>query len=277
SLRIGVAGGLAETVIERNTPVPIEQTRAFTTTQDGQEKVLIRVYQGESRASSENEALGEFEFGGFRRAARGQVTIDVTFEINADGIVNVTATDRETDLKASTRITLSSGLSEGEIEQILDERRTERVKTQPIAAPREVIGAVRLVTTPVRAVPEARPRAAAAAEPLDEAPVAKPRAAAARAGAPAPVVPGDFAEDDLLDVDLDNEVVLPSRSEPEYDEELIDASIEASAGLFDDGADAPELTEAEEGLLDTSSDASLFESAGVDLTEDDSPEGEEPA
>jgi molecular chaperone DnaK len=88
SLRIGVAGGLAEAVIERNTPVPIEQTRTFTTYQDFQESVKIRVCQGESRKAEENEMLGQFEFSGFKKARRGEVRIDVTFEINSDGIVN---------------------------------------------------------------------------------------------------------------------------------------------------------------------------------------------
>src|SRR5262249_3919281 len=75
SLRIGVVGGLAETVIERNTPVPIEQTRAFTTVQDLQEAVKIRVYQGESRKAAENELLGQFEFGGLDKRPRGHVNI----------------------------------------------------------------------------------------------------------------------------------------------------------------------------------------------------------
>jgi molecular chaperone DnaK (HSP70) len=128
SLRIGVAGGLAEPVIERNTPVPIEQTRTFTTYQDFQESVKIRVFQGESRQSEENEMLGQFEFSGFKKARRGEVRIDVTFEINSDGIVNVTACDQETGQQASTQITLSSGLSEEEIGQIIEEGRTERVR-----------------------------------------------------------------------------------------------------------------------------------------------------
>jgi molecular chaperone DnaK len=128
SLRIGVAGGLAETVIERNTPVPIEQTRAFTTLRDHQESVKIRVYQGESREAAENELLGQFEFSGFKRARRGEVEIDVTFEINTDGIVNVTASDRETGQQASTQITLSSGLSEGELQEIIEEGRTDRME-----------------------------------------------------------------------------------------------------------------------------------------------------
>jgi len=127
SLRIGVAGGLAETVIERNTPVPIEQTRSFTTYQDYQESVKIRVYQGESRKADENELLGQFEFGGLRKARRGQVRIDVTFAINSDGLVNVTARDRETGRQASTAITLSSGLSKQELDKIVAERKTDRV------------------------------------------------------------------------------------------------------------------------------------------------------
>jgi molecular chaperone DnaK len=128
SLRIGVAGGLAESVIERNTPVPIEQTRTFTTYQDFQDSVKIRVYQGESRQAEENELLGQFEFSGLRKARRGEVRIDVTFEINSDGIVNVTARDQETSRHASTQITLSSGLSETEIDQIIEAGKTDRVR-----------------------------------------------------------------------------------------------------------------------------------------------------
>jgi molecular chaperone DnaK len=129
SLRIGVAGGLAETVIERNTPVPIEQTRTFTTFQDFQEKVKIRVYQGESRQSEGNELLGQFEFTGFRKARRGQVEIDVTFAIDSDGLVKVTACDRATGKQASTEITLSSGLSPDELQRILEKGDGERVRT----------------------------------------------------------------------------------------------------------------------------------------------------
>jgi molecular chaperone DnaK len=136
SLRIGVAGGLAEPVIERNTPVPIEQTRTFTTYQDFQESVKIQVFQGESRKSGENELLGQFEFSGFKKLARGQVKIDVTFSINSDGIVNVTASDRDSGRKASTTITLSSGLSAQELDSIVAENRTQRVagKDAPAAA-----------------------------------------------------------------------------------------------------------------------------------------------
>jgi molecular chaperone DnaK len=140
-LRIGVAGGLAEPVIERNTPVPIEQTRHFTTLNDFQESVQIRVYQGEAIRAEDNELLGHFDFSGFEKAKRGDAAIDVTFEINTDGIVNVTACDPHTGERASTSITLSSGLSEEELQQIVQEDRAGRVApatTPLVAAPADL-------------------------------------------------------------------------------------------------------------------------------------------
>jgi len=282
SLRIGVVGGLAETVIERNTPVPIEQTRAFTTTQDGQQKVRIRVYQGESRDADENELLGEFEFSGFRQAPRGGVWIDVTFEIDADGIVNVTARDRETGSQASTQLTLSAGLSDRELATILDEKRTDRVQTAGMPhTGRGVIGSVKLVTTPVRSVPESRERS----QPR----IARSAAPAALAAAPAPAREAESAGGEL-DCDLGGDapdLVMPASDDEEFldlgcgadgpaggprhaalsDEELLDVSLDASESLFDDGDDAPELTEPDAGLLDGAApDASLFEDPGVDLS-----------
>ncbi|MDG2051265.1 MAG: Hsp70 family protein [Myxococcota bacterium] len=126
-LRIGVVGGFAEPVIESNTPVPIEQSRRFTPAQDNQESVSIRVYQGDSRVAEENELLGQFEFSGFTKGRRSEVEIEVAFEINADGIVEVTASDPNTGEQASTSITLSSGLSDGDLDNILRRDRTARV------------------------------------------------------------------------------------------------------------------------------------------------------
>jgi molecular chaperone DnaK len=117
SLRIGTVGGFTEKIIEKNTPVPIDRSKTFTTSRDGQEKVKIRVYQGESNKADECAMLGEFEFSGFRVGYRGEVKIDVTFEINTDGIVNVSAADPETGQKTSTTISLSSGLSESDIQK----------------------------------------------------------------------------------------------------------------------------------------------------------------
>jgi molecular chaperone DnaK len=120
SLRIGTVGGYTEKIIEKNTPIPIEKSKTFTTSRDGQDKVKIRVYQGESNRSDECELLGEFEFAGFRIAHRGEVKIDVTFEIDANGIVNVSALDRETGKRTSTTINLSSGLSEKDIQKSIE-------------------------------------------------------------------------------------------------------------------------------------------------------------
>ena len=181
SLRIGVAGGLAETVIERNTPVPIEQTRVFTTLQDFQESVKIRVFQGESRRVEGNELLGQFEFSGFKKGRRGEVRIEVRFEINSDGIVNVMARDPATGQQASTQITLSSGLSEEEIQAIIERGRTEQVQTaepEPEAAPR-ARNDPQSIEQALAAVPRKSP-----GEPGVEAPAARPGVAAARPPAP---------------------------------------------------------------------------------------------
>jgi molecular chaperone DnaK len=185
-LCIGVAGGLAEPVIEKNTPVPIEQTRSFTTFKDNQEVVQIRVYQGASRQSDENELLGQFEFAGFKKTRRGEVQIDVTFEINADGIVNVTARDPDTGAQAATRITLSSGLSEEELRSIVAEGRTDRVVSS---------GPAEVVPMPARA--PARPPAVG--------PAPAPRASAA--SAPFAPLGGDELEADLADADADLELL----------------------------------------------------------------------
>ena len=120
TLRVGTVGGFTEPVIAKNTPIPIEKAKAFTTSRDGQDRVRIRVYQGESKRAEECEFLGEFEFTGFRIGYRGEVQIQVTFEIDSSGIVNVSAADVETGQKASTTIRLSSGLSEQDIQAAID-------------------------------------------------------------------------------------------------------------------------------------------------------------
>src|SRR5256886_321905 len=112
TLRVGTVGGYTDKIIDKNTPIPIERSKSYTTNRDGQEKVKIRVYQGESSKAAECELLGEFEFSGFRIGYRGEVRIEVTFEIDTNGIVNVTAADVETGQKTSCTIRLSSGLTE---------------------------------------------------------------------------------------------------------------------------------------------------------------------
>ena len=116
TLRIATVGGFTEPIIAKNTPLPVERSRTFTTSRDFQDKVRIKVYQGETSKAEGNEALGEFEFSGFKVAPRGEVNIQVTFEIDNDGLVNVAATDVATGIRQSTTIYLNSGLSEEEVE-----------------------------------------------------------------------------------------------------------------------------------------------------------------
>jgi molecular chaperone DnaK len=120
TLRVGTVGGFTEKIIDKNTPIPIEKSKTFTTSRDGQDRVKIRVYQGESNRAEDCELLGEFEFTGFRIGYRGEVQIQVTFEIDSNGIVNVSATDLETGQKTSTTISLSSGLSEQDLKAAAD-------------------------------------------------------------------------------------------------------------------------------------------------------------
>jgi molecular chaperone DnaK len=120
TLRVGTVGGFTEKIIDKNTPIPIEKSKTFTTSRDGQDRVRIRVYQGESNRAEDCELLGEFEFTGFRIGYRGEVQIQVTFEIDSNGIVNVAATDLETGQKTSTTISLSSGLSEQDLQKAAD-------------------------------------------------------------------------------------------------------------------------------------------------------------
>ncbi len=121
SLRVGTVGGYTDIVIPKNTPIPVEQAKTFVTASDGQEKVRIRIYQGEDREIAGNAMLGEFEFSGFRIAARGEIEVVVTFDIDANGIVNVSAVERESGIVAKTTVRLSQNLSEQELRSLAGE------------------------------------------------------------------------------------------------------------------------------------------------------------
>jgi len=121
TLGIMVVGGYFEELIPQNTTVPTSRSKIFTTVRENQTAVKILVLQGESRRAEENEVLGEFVLTGLRRAAAGQVEVEVTFEINADGIVSVHAKDLETNVQQSITVTASSGLTKDEIEGMMTE------------------------------------------------------------------------------------------------------------------------------------------------------------
>ncbi len=121
NLGIMVVGGYFQTVIPKNTTVPTSKTHLFTTVQDAQTSVRIAVLQGEKERAVDNELLGEFILDGIRAARRGEVSIEVTFEISADGIVGVAARDADTGQQQSIEVTATSGLTEDELNRILDE------------------------------------------------------------------------------------------------------------------------------------------------------------
>jgi molecular chaperone DnaK len=120
ALGIMTQGGYFEELIPQNTTVPTHRTKIFTTSRENQTAVKIVVMQGESERAEENELLGEFILTGLRRAPKGTVEIEVTFEINADGIVSVHAKDLETSKEQSIEVTASSGLTRDEIKDMLD-------------------------------------------------------------------------------------------------------------------------------------------------------------
>ncbi|GAC1597418.1 MAG: molecular chaperone DnaK [Myxococcales bacterium] len=115
SLGIAIAGGFFQRIIPKNTVVPTSAHHLFTTVKDNQPSAKIIVKQGEFELAAQNELLGEFMMEGLRAAPRGAVDIDVVFDISADGIVSVSATDVQTGLRQSITVTSSSGLTEEEI------------------------------------------------------------------------------------------------------------------------------------------------------------------
>src|SRR6185436_14120908 len=110
SLGVAIAGGYTRPLIPRNTTVPTSATEVFHTSKDNQTTVKIMVLQGEKELAHQNELLGEFVLTGLREAPRGTVQIEVTFDINSEGIVSVSAKDRETGQRQSITVTASGGL-----------------------------------------------------------------------------------------------------------------------------------------------------------------------
>ena len=119
SLGIETLGGVFTRLIDRNTTIPTRKSQVFSTAEDGQTAVTIRVFQGERERAADNKLLGQFDLVGIPPAPRGMPQIEVTFDIDANGIVNVSAKDKATNKEQAIRIQASGGLSDADIDKMV--------------------------------------------------------------------------------------------------------------------------------------------------------------
>ncbi len=247
SLGIETLGGVFTRLIDRNTTIPTKKSQIFSTADDGQTAVTIQVYQGEREMAADNKMLGKFDLSGIPPAPRGVPQIEVTFDIDANGIVSVSAKDKATGKEQQIRIQSSGGLSESDIERMVkdaeanaeaDKKKREFIDTKNQAdglahqveknlkefgdkvSPQDkgeaeaALAAVRsaLEGDDAAALKSASDRLSQAAMKIGEA-MYKAQQGAAQGAAPQGEAPKDAPQDDKV-VDADFEEVDPSKKKP---------------------------------------------------------------
>ncbi|MGY8632911.1 molecular chaperone DnaK [Bradyrhizobium sp. 14AA] len=146
SLGIETLGGVFTRIIDRNTTIPTKKSQVFSTAEDNQNAVTIRVFQGEREMAADNKMLGQFDLMGIPPAPRGMPQIEVTFDIDANGIVNVSAKDKATGKEQQIRIQASGGLSEADIDKMVKDAEAnaeaDKKRREAVTAKNEADGLV---------------------------------------------------------------------------------------------------------------------------------------
>ncbi|MEV2227425.1 molecular chaperone DnaK [Streptomyces phaeochromogenes] len=132
SLGVETRGGVMTKIIERNTTIPVRRTETFSTAEDNQPAVDVVVLQGERESAADNRVLGRFQLTDIRPAPRGEAQIEVTFDVDANGILNVTARDKDTGKEQGITISESSNLDRGEVERMVQEADRNRGQDQAL-------------------------------------------------------------------------------------------------------------------------------------------------